>query len=442
MVNSISTETLLMVLGIIVLLLLSGYASGAEVAFFSLSPSQIKELKSGRKKSSKRVVQLLSQPRYLLSTILIANNFINISIVISSYLVISEMFNFKDYPIVGFLFEVVFVTFIIVLFGEIIPKVFATKYNLKMARATSSSLLVLKDIFYPFSFILVKSTSVIERKLHKHTFQQVSMDEIDDAIEMTVDGDSSDQDVGILKGIVRFGNTTAKQVMRARVDIVAVDIEKSFKELLDIISESGYSRIPVYENDLDKVKGIVYAKDLLEHLGQKSDFEWTTLIREPFFVPENKKLDDLLKDFQTKRVHMAVVVDEYGGTSGIVTLEDILEEVIGEIKDEYDDLVEIDFTKVDESNYVFEAKTLLNDICKVMDLKAEVFDEIKGDADSLGGLILEVAKKIPKIREEVRHENFLFTILSVDKKRIRKVKITLLSDEEVEKYAEKEINAG
>ncbi len=425
-INPVTTEIVFASFVSIVLLVLSGYASGAEVAFFSLTKKDLIKLKKEKNSSSKRIISLLEKPRYLLATILIANNLINISIIVTSYFVISNLFNFIGHPVLSFVFEVLIVTFLIVLFGEIIPKVFATRHNVKLARTTSYGLTYLEKFFRPFSFMLVKSTNFIEKRLHGKAVQQISIDEIDDAIDMTVASKSSKREVNILKGIIRFGNITVKQAMLSRVDMVAVDTIAEFKTVLDIISQSGFSRIPIYENDLDHITGIIYAKDLLEHLEQPG-FEWQKLARQPLFVPENKKLNDLLEDFQSKRVHLAIVVDEYGGTSGIITLEDILEEIIGEIKDEYDDLIEIDYIKEDDKNYVFEAKTLINDVCKVMGIPSETFDKVRGDADSLGGIILEIAKKIPHIKEEVRYENFLFTVLSVDKKRIKKVKITLLS---------------
>lgn len=410
-------------LGMTFLILLSGFASGSEVAFFSISAAEQKEMRD--KKKHGLVLRLLQKPRYLLATILIANNVVNIAMVLVSYIFIHAIFDFSATPVTGFAVEVLLVTFLIVLFGEIIPKVFATQNKIEVASLIAFPLFVLSKVFYPLSLFLVKSTSLIERKLKK-SGNNLSVEEINDAIDLTATEDTSDQEINILKGIVNFGSINVKQAMKARVDVVAIDYAADFSEVVDLIKESGFSRIPVYERDLDHVKGVLYAKDLLAFLHKKQDFPWQTLLKPTFFIPETKKLNDLLKDFQSKRNHMAVVVDEYGGTSGIITLEDVMEEIIGEIKDEFDDVLEIDYRQLDDYNYIFEAKTMINDLCRAMDIPTNTFDEVKGESDSLGGLILEIAQKIPGHNEEIDYEIYRFKIMSADKKRIKRVKVTKL----------------
>ena len=403
--------------------------------------------------SAKRIIQLKSTPRLLLATILISNNFINIAIVIISDFVLnnilpqaicegwaSSIFNvagFLEYCftaqrlgyIIHFSITVGFVTFLLVLFGEVAPKVYAKFNNLSMARFMSRSLIILSRFFSPLSNLLVKGTNIIESRLAKRSQNgnKTSRKDIDQAIELTVkDDEHAEQDIDILKGIVKFGDVSVTQIMRSRVDVVAIDFRISFKELLQVVRESGYSRIPVFDENFDTLTGILYVKDLLEFLGKKDNFEWQPLIHtNVFYVPEAKKIDDLFREFQTQRQHMAIVVDEYGGSSGIVTLEDIMEEVIGEIKDEFDADTEVDYIKLDDFNYVFEGKTLLNDVCRVIGQDTTTFDEVRGDADSVAGLVLELAGKIPKIETELSYNEFTFTIVAVNKRRIEQIKITL-----------------
>lgn len=447
--------TLEVVLGLIViavLLLCSALISGSEVAFFSLTHNDFEKLQQENSPSSKRILRLIEKPRTLLATILISNNFINIAIVIISDYVLSQTFPevtfsnwaknlIESFHLQGYLspesfatvirvtITVVAVTFLLVLFGEVAPKIYAKLNNVKLARIMSAPLVLLMRIFHPLSTILVNWTNVIERKLAKstQTGSLTSREEIDEAIELTVrEGQDSKQEIDLLKSIIKFGDVSVKQIMRSRVDVVAIDFRISYTELLKVVKESGFSRIPVYDNDFDNVTGILYVKDLLGYLQEKKDFEWQELIRtDVLYVPEAKKIDDLLREFQSQRLHMAIVVDEYGGSAGIVTLEDILEEIIGEIKDEFDDELEVIYRKIDDYNYVFEGKTLLNDVCRILDLDTNTFDEVKGESDSVAGLLLEILGKLPKKDREVHYNQFCFKIVSVSKRRIEQVLITL-----------------
>ncbi|MCP3929702.1 MAG: gliding motility-associated protein GldE [Bacteroidetes bacterium] len=439
---------------ILLLLLLMGSAlvSSSEVAFFSLTHNDFHILQEEDSHSGKQILYLKDKPRKLLATILISNNFINIAIVIvSDYLLrnllpielvsswaegIINLLALKSLitiegmgRLINFLFTVVGVTFLLVLFGEVAPKVYAKLNNIRIARFMSGPLFFLMKLFSPLSSILVNWTSVLEKKLEKRrqSSGKTSKKEIDEAIELTVqDEKGANQEINILKSIVKFGDVTAKQIMRSRVDVVAVDFRIPYSELLEVIKNSGYSRIPVYDNDFDNLIGILYAKDLLGHLNEKADYEWKQLARtDIYYVPEAKKIDDLLKEFQKRHLHMAVVVDEYGGSSGIVTLENIMEEVIGEIKDEFDDEPEVVYKKIDDYNYLFEGKTLLNDLCRVVGIDTSTFDENRGDADSIAGLILELTGRMPKVDTVFSYNGFKFKIVSVSKRRIEQVQLTL-----------------
>jgi len=435
---------------ILLLLILSALISGSEVAFFSLSPNDLDNLKGEDSLVSNRILRLLEKPRTLLATILISNNFINIGyIIVSEYVLsntltedlcnrwaatISTTFSFitldQSYlaEAISFIITTVLVTFAVVLFGEVAPKVYAKINNVQLAKFMSRSLSFFERFFSPLSLMLVSLTSIIEKKLaHRTTNNLASKEEIGEAIDLTVKGGfNATEEVDILKSIVNFGDVAAKQIMQPRVDVMAVDFQSTYKELLKIVKKSGYSRIPVYNENFDHITGLLYAKDLLGHLEEDNDFEWQELLRtEILYIPESKKIDDLLKEFQAKRLHMAVVVDEYGGTSGIVTLEDIMEEIIGEIKDEFDDEIELDYQKLDDYNYIFEGKTLLNDVCRVIGLDTNTFDEVRGDADSLAGLILELLGRLPRKGSEIKHDRFTFKIIEVNKKRIKQIKITI-----------------
>ena len=408
-------------LGVIVLLLISSaLVSGSEVAFFSLSPTDIEKLKTEENLSSEGTLKLLKEPERLLATILISNNFINVGIVIISTYLTDHVIDFSNAPgWFSFLFKIVLVTFLLLLFGEIIPKVYAAKYASRFALVMSRPMRFLNMLFKPFSFSLVKSTSVVNKRLMKRK-PEISMDDLSNAIDLA-EGEIK-ENKKILEGIVSYGNTDASEIMKPRVDVVAFDITMPFDVLLNKITEHNYSRIPVYAETFDNVKGILYIKDLLPHY-HKKNFHWQSLLRPPYFVPESKKINDLLLDFQTKKNHMAIVIDEYGGTSGIVTLEDILEEIVGEITDEFDE-PDLFYKKIDNFNYVFEGKTLLNDFFKILQLEDDIFDEVKGDAETLAGLVLELLGEIPKAGGTVKYKNFVFKVISSDLRRIKQIKVT------------------
>jgi putative hemolysin len=418
-----------MITGAAVLLVLlagSAMASGAEVAFFSLGPGQLHELRLKENPGDRAALYLLDMPKRLLATLLIVNNFFNIAIVIISTFITNSLFDASRYPYwVTFLIQVVVVTSLILLLGEVMPKIYATRNSLKLARFLASPVRVAVRIFYPLSSLMVFSTNIIDKRISRKAYN-VSMSELSDAIELTSGSSTPEEEKKILQGIVKFGDIEVKEIMKSRVDVTAVDIVTKFKDLLAIIVDAGYSRIPAYEDSFDHVKGILYIKDLLPHIGREDEFDWTSLLKDAFFVPENKKINDLLQEFQEKKIHMAIVVDEFGGTSGIVTLEDILEEIVGEISDEHDEPVgEIEFTKLDDRNYLFEGKTSLNDLCKILDIEDDIFDEARGEADSLAGLILELMQKIPEKGEMIDYRYFIFTIKAVDKRRIKQVQVTL-----------------
>ena len=420
--NPFTLEILLSLVAMVVLLLFSALISGSEVAFFSVSPSQLNELKSGKVKKDQVIISLLEKPRKLLATILIANNFVNVAIVILSTFVTKELFNFNEFPMwAAFLIQVVVVTALILLSGEILPKIYATQKNLEFSRFMALPMTFLVRFFYPLSILLVRSTNLIDKKL-KHRSSNISMSELSDAIELTSDETTREEETKILKGIIKFTDLDVKEIMKARLDVVAVDMKTGFRELLSTITDSGFSRIPVYEESFDNIKGILYIKDLLSHLDKGDEFEWQKLLRDAFFVPENKRINDLLQEFQERKIHMAVVVDEYGGTSGVVTLEDIIEEIVGEIDDEHDVSTEEDFyKKLDENRFLFKAKTSLNDFCKIIGIEDKIFDDIKGESDTIAGLILEILGKIPGPGENVHYGQFTFTIKSVDNRRIKEL---------------------
>jgi putative hemolysin len=414
------------IIAVVVLLAGSAMASGAEVAFFSLGPGQLHELRMKENNADRGVMYLLDMPKRLLATLLIVNNFFNIAIVIISTFITNSLFDASHNPYwVTFLIQVVVVTSLILLLGEVMPKIYATRNSLKLARFLASPVRVAVRIFYPLSSLLVFSTTLIDKRISRKAYN-VSISELSDAIELTSGTSTPEEEKKILQGIVKFGDIEVKEIMKSRVDVTAVDIATNFKDLLAIILDAGYSRIPAYEDSFDNVRGILYIKDLLPHIGREGDFNWTSLLKDAFFIPENKKINDLLQEFQEKKIHMAVVVDEFGGTSGIVTLEDILEEIVGEISDEHDEPVEdIQFTKLDDRNYLFEGKTSLNDLCKILEIEDDIFDVARGEADSIAGLILELMQKIPEKGEKVEFRYFVFTIKAVDNRRIKQVQVTL-----------------
>jgi gliding motility-associated protein GldE len=424
-----------LVIGIVVVFLLlffSAMISGSEIAFFSFSPANLKQIRENETGTNKIILSLLDIPKRLLATILISNNFVNVGIVILSSYLISEIFNFTDFPVLGFIIEVVVITTFILLFGEIIPKIFAAQKPVLFATVMAKPLRFLAKLFYPLGILLVKFTSVIDKRIERKGVD-VSMSDLSDAIDITADENMDEEDTKILKGIVRFTDIDVKEIMKSRVDVTALDAETSFKEVLKTIIDSGYSRIPVFEETFDNVKGVLYIKDLLPHLDEKDDYNWPALLRKPFFVPENKKINDLLKEFQDKKIHLAIVVDEYGGTSGIVTLEDILEEIVGEITDEFDAPEdEVDYKKINDSTYLFEGKTSINDFCKIVGIDDDIFDEVKGESDSLAGLILELEGEIPEKGSNTSFKNFVFEVYTVDERRIKEIKVTINEIEEDE----------
>lgn len=411
---------LISVIALVVLLMCSALISGAEVAFFSLTQSQL-DSDSKTFKNRILVAKLLSTPKRLLATILVANNFINIAIVLLFASLSSVLLDhFSD--TFRFVVEVVIVTFLILLFGEILPKVYASRNNEKFSGFMARPLVILEKLFAVLSVPMQMGTTFLEDKLAK-TKSNLNVNQLSQALELTSEEETTDEEQKMLKGIVSFGNTDTRQVMRPRIDIFALDITASFSEIVIQITKAGYSRIPVYEESLDKILGILYVKDLLPFLDRKI-VKWQELIREPFFVPENKKLDDLLNEFQDMKVHLAIVVDEYGGTSGIVSLEDIIEEIIGDISDEFDD-DDLVYSKLDERNYVFDGKTSLKDVYKVTHINSELFEENKGESETIAGFVLEISGGFPKRGEQITFEGFIFTIESLDKKRIKQLKLTL-----------------
>ena len=420
--NSISLPVAISLLVMIVLLISSALISGSEVAFFSIDAKDRESLNAEKDPKSLRVLDQLVKPKKLLATILIANNFINIAIVILSTYIINNLISFgPNEEIMSFVVTVVVATFLILLVGEVIPKVYATNNSIKLAKFMASPLLIVGKVCSPLSNVLVRSTSFIDKRIKK-SGTEISVNDLDHALEITDIEGVSEEDKKILEGIVKFGETDVKQIMKSRVDVIAFDEAISFSELLPQIIENGYSRIPIFQESFDNVSGVLYVKDLLPHI-DSGEFDWRLLIRKPFFVPESKKIDDLLRQFQESKVHMAIVVDEYGGTSGIVTLEDVIEEILGEISDEFDD-DDIVYSKIDENNYVFEGKISLVDMYKIMDIEGEIFEDEKGEADTLAGFLIEKSGKIMKKNERIKFGGYLFEVEAADKRRIKQVKVT------------------
>lgn len=408
---------------IFVLLMISALISGSEAAFFSLSPSEISSFKNSDTRSTKVVLKLLDLPEKLLATILVTNNLVNLGIIIISTHFTTSLFDYSNSEVLGFIIEVIAITSLIVFFGEILPKIYAIRYAVKFAEFMAIPLNILEKIFRPVNYVLINSTSFINKRLSSHR-KNLSMNDLSEALDLARDEITEERK--ILKGIVQFGNIDVKEIMTSRVDVLGVNIKTRLKPLIKIIIESGYSRIPVYNQHLDNISGILYVKDLLPHLGKPDSFNWQSLIRPPYYIPETKKISELLKEFQTSKIHMAVVVDEYGGTSGIITLEDILEEIVGEITDESDE-DQINFVKIDEDNYLFEAKIMLHDFCRILNVDEELFSDVKGEADTLAGLILELKNELPKKNEVFKVKDFQFIIKSVDQRRIKQVQVTLKS---------------
>ncbi len=413
----------------ILFLILSAIISASEVAFFSLDPQTVDEMENSGVKPDQRTLQLLQNPQKLLATILIGNNFVNVSIIILLTFFTNSILDFKNVPIVGFVFQTIIITFLLLLFGEITPKIYATRFALKTTRKTVHIIYSLEKVFGPFVSLLVNSTSIVNTRLSKLNKNNISMYELSQALELT--SNSKDEDTEILEGIIKFGNIQVEDIMTPRMDMVDIDIKTNYKELLNIIIEHGYSRIPVYSGSRDNIKGILYAKDLLAHLDKPANFRWQSLVRPAYYVPETKKIDDLLNEFQTTKVHLAIVVDEYGGTSGMVTLEDILEEIVGDISDEYDDEEKL-YTKIDNHTFIFEAKIQLNDFFKIAEIEESDFIKVTDEVETLAGLILEIKGEIPTKNELIGYNRYVFEILSVDNRRIKKVKLNIKAKAEAD----------
>lgn len=414
---------------ICILLYMSAFVSASEVAFFALSPQDFEEMEDGHNPADEKVRSLLERPEHLLATILIANNLVNVSIIILSSYFISLVVDFKDAPVVGFLIETILITFLLLLFGEIMPKIYSKQDPLRMSRFAAGALSVLEKVLSPACRLLVSSTSFVNKQLKSHRHNNISMDDLQQALELT--SDAIEEDADILKGIASFGNITAAGIMTSRMDMITLDMRDTFDKVIECIVEHEYSRIPVLQGTYDNIRGVLYAKDLIPHLNKSANFKWQTLIRQPYFVPETKKIDDLLQEFQANKIHIAIVVDEFGGTSGIVTMEDILEEVVGEISDEYDEDDRL-YTKVSDGVYVFEAKIPITDFFKVTEVDADEYDDISEEVDTLAGLILEIKGEFPSLNERIRYKNLSFEIVEIDVRRIIKVKVTIEDKEDAE----------
>lgn len=402
------------------LLFLSGMASGSEIAFFSLSPKDIAELEPDHSSVDKSIEMLREDSERTLATILIVNNFVNVTIIMTCNYIFSHTVDFGGAEWLEFLCLTVILTFILLLFGEILPKVYCRQNPLMFCRRVCNSVLMARKLFWPLESLLM-STGIIAEKVMQKDTHVLSVDQLEQALELTDKKDLKGEE-SILQGIIRFGDETAREVMTSRQDLVDLEVHSSFADVMKCVVENNYSRIPVFQDNEDNIRGILYIKDLLPHLNKPASFRWQTLMRPPYFVPETKKIDDLLKDFQNNKVHIAVVVDEFGGTSGIVTMEDILEEIVGEINDEFDD-EQLPYTKLNYNTYIFEGKTLLTDLVKVLNVDDEEFDDASGESDTLAGLLLEIKGDFPSLHEIMQYKNYTFEIMELDERRISKVKI-------------------
>lgn len=405
-----------------VLLVFSGFASGSEIAFFSLSPADLNELEDGKTERDRQIMRLRDDSERTLATILITNNLVNVTIIILCNYFFSQVIDFGGSYWIEFLCITIILTFFLLLFGEIMPKIYTRQQPLRFCRTIVGGILFCRKLFYPFATILIKS-GILAGKVMQKESHVLSIDDLEQALELT-DKEDIKEEQRMLEGIVRFSDETAKEIMTSRQDVVDLDIKATFDEVLKCIVENNYSRIPVYQDNSDNIRGILYIKDLLPHLRKPSSFRWQSLIRPPYFVPETKKIDDLLRVFQENKVHIAIVVDEFGGTSGIVTLEDILEEIVGEINDEYDE-DEKSYVRINSNTFVFEGKTLLSDFYKILQLDDEIFADVEGDADTLAGLLLEIKGDFPKLHEKIDYQNFTFEIQEMEERRISKVKVVV-----------------
>ena len=420
--NHFDSNLLFGSIAIALLLFCSAMISAAEVALFSLTKNDLDILATENQEKATQISRLLQKPKKLLATLLLANNFLNIGVVIIFSFVSNSLFTDIASPLLRFLIEVILVTFLILLFGEVLPKVYASRNNIKFSKGIATPLFVLDKLLSPISLPMRSISVYLHDKLGKQK-SNISVDQLSQALEMTSTEDTTSDEQKILEGIVSFGNTDTKQVMSPRIDIFALEITETFAEIYPKIVDKGYSRIPVYRESIDHIEGILFVKDLIPHI-HKKEFDWNALMREPFFVPENKKLDDLLKDFQSMKSHLAIVVDEYGGTSGLVSLEDVIEEIVGDISDEFDD-ENINFSQIDEKNFLFEGKINLKDFYRIVDVDEEAFENRKGEAETLAGFILEVLGNFPKKGQKIHFSTLFFTIEVVDKKRIKQLKVTL-----------------
>lgn len=409
-------------IGIGLLFFGSALVSGSEVAYFSLTHDQLLDSEQEGTSVRDKIIHLLHHPKQLLATILILNNFINISIVmLSTYVTAALLGDVLSGGTIIVTLTVV-ITFMMVFLGEIVPKVYANQNSMAFAKRTAGLLAVSFKVFQPLAWLLIKVSNVIERRIERKGYR-VSVDDLNQALDLAAEDETTEEEKGILKGIVNFGTLSVKQVMKSRMDITAIDLETDFHELMNQINKTGYSRIPVYKETIDKIEGILYIKDLLPHVSEEENFRWQELLRPGFFVPETKKIDTLFKDFQEKRIHIAIVVDEYGGTSGLITMEDVIEEIVGEINDEFDEDTDIAYSKLDNNTFIFEGKTSLMDFCKLAGVDHKAFDDVKGESESLGGLLLEINSMLPNAGEKIVFENFQFTTVAVNDKRIKKVRV-------------------
>lgn len=420
-VNPISPSILVSILLALFLIFLSGFASASEIAFFSLSPADLEAMDPDKNPLDMQVQKLRDDSERTLATILITNNLVNVTIIMLCNYIFNSLFMFGE-EWLQFLCVTILLTFLLLLFGEIIPKVYSRKNPLAFCRKAVKGVIFFRKLFWPVETILLKSGAFAEKVLQKEN-RQLSIDDLEQALELTDKSDIKDEQ-SMLQGIIRFGDETAKEVMTSRQDIIDLDIRCSYEDVLKCIVDNNYSRIPVYQDNKDNIRGVLYIKDLLPHLSKPANFRWQSLIRPPYFVPETKKIEDLLREFQENKVHIAIVVDEFGGTSGIVTLEDILEEIVGEINDEYDE-EEHNYTKLDANSYIFEGKTLLNDFSKILNLPDDEFDDVEGDADSLAGLLLEIKGDFPVVHEILKYKRYTFEVLEIDERRISKVKVII-----------------
>ena len=412
----------------LVLLACSGFVSASEIAFFSLSPSDMSDIEEENHPSDCKIQRLLKRSEYLLATILISNNFVNVSIIMLLNFFFYKWLRFEgeSAELLQFLVMTVILTFLLLLFGEIIPKIYSKNYSLKFSRMAAPIFVVLSKVFYPLSFLLVRAKGIT--KIVSHEAQSLTVDDLEQALELT-DKKELAEESSMLEGIIRFGGEMAKEVMTPRVDLVDLEVHTPFSEVLKCIQENNYSRIPVFQGTEDNIKGVLYIKDLLPHLKKPATFRWQSLIRPPYFVPETKMIDDLLREFQTNKVHIAIVVDEFGGTSGIVTMEDIIEEIVGEISDETDE-EERSYVRLNQNTYLFEAKTLLSDFYKILKVDDDVFGNAVGEADTLAGLLLELKGDFPKLHERIRYEQFSFEVMELDERRIVKIKVVVSARED------------